>query len=31
MNRKSLAILEFDKIRDKLAACTQTDGGRELA
>ncbi|MCI9448689.1 MAG: endonuclease MutS2 [Clostridiales bacterium] len=31
MNRKSLAILEFDKIREKLAACTQTDGGRELA
>lgn len=31
MNRKSLNILEFDKILDKLAACAQTEGGRELA
>ena len=31
MNKKSLGILEFGKIREKLAACAQTDGGRELA
>ena len=31
MNKKSLKILEFDKIREKLSACAQTDGGRELA
>lgn len=31
MNKKSLGILEFEKIREKLAFCTQTDGGRELA
>lgn len=31
MNRKSLHIIEFDKIRELLSACTSTDGGRELA
>jgi len=31
MNKKSLGILEYDKICEKLAACAQTDGGRELA
>jgi len=31
MNKKSLKILEFDKILEKLASCAQTDGGRELA
>ena len=30
MNKKSLNIIEFPKIREKLAACAQTDGGREL-
>ena len=31
MNKKSLNILEFDKILEKLASCAQTEGGRELA
>ncbi len=31
MNKKSLAILEYNKICEKLAACAQTDGGCELA
>ena len=30
MNIKSLNILEFDKIREALAGCSQTEGGREL-
>ena len=31
MNKKSLGILEYGKICEKLSACAQTDGGRELA
>lgn len=31
MNKKSLGILEFGKICEKLASCAQTEGGRELA
>ncbi len=31
MNKKSLNILEFNRIRELLASRTQTDGGRELA
>ena len=31
MNEKSLHILEFDKILDRLAACCQTEGGRAMA
>ena len=30
MNKKSLNIIEFPKIKEKLAACAQTEGGREL-
>lgn len=31
MNKKSLKILEFDKVLERLSSCTQTEGGRELA
>jgi len=31
MNQKAIYILEFDKIRDMLADCAQTEGAKELA